>query len=238
MNGTFTFLLLIFLLQACNNVADNQHKSENNDNEIAFDEPFDTFKTNLQQAVKEKNLVKLKPLFADYIMESNDGCAYPGCSQEDFFDIYFNPETSPINDWQMMSDILRFGFEQTKTYYRTEDSTEVYYTAPAYPDSTFNPEKEAYIIREWTYIYEKPTAASKPITKVVHLERLDCICDYSRDDAYITQNDTVWIKVKVPGMKYGYTPLQHTSNSIEKHIIVKKINGRWKIIEYYHTPGC
>lgn len=236
MKNTFAFLLLILLLQACNNASDNRHESINNESEITFDEPFDSFKTNLQQAIKAKNIAALKPLFADAIMESNDGCGYPGCSQKDFFEMYFTSDTS--KDWDIAQTIIRFGFAPTKDEYHNEDTLSEYYFAPVYPDSNFNAEKEVYIIREWTNIYEKPTASSKPITKVVHLDRLDCICDYSRDDAYITHNDSTWIKVKVPGMKYGYAPLQYTSNYISKYMLVKKINGKWKIVEYYNTPGC
>lgn len=236
MKNELIYLVLIAFLSACNNTSDSNKKVVKGEVEMFYDESFDNFKTKLQQAVKHKNLVALKPLFADSIMESNDGCGYPGCSQDEFFEIYFTTDTS--DDWDIAKAIVSFGFETGNQQYHNLDTLSAYYVAPAYSDSSFNPEKEIYIIREWTYIYEKPTASSKPVTKAVYNERLDCICDYSRDDAYITHNDTTWIKVKVPGMKYGYTPLQHTSNFISKYMLVKKINGRWSIVEYYDTPGC
>lgn len=94
MKNTTLSLLLLILCAACNNTADGNKKIANVPSPIADDEPFDTFKHNFQEAIRQKDLKKLKPLFADTIMESKDGCGYPGCTQDDFFEIYFASDSA------------------------------------------------------------------------------------------------------------------------------------------------
>ena len=53
------------------------------------DPDFQRFRGALDQALIQKDLASLKLLFADTIYESNDGCGWPGCTQETFFDYYF-----------------------------------------------------------------------------------------------------------------------------------------------------
>lgn len=78
-------LVLILLISACNSKSQNSKtNSIYPDQKIAYSN-VDSFINVLHAAVDQKNITLLQTLFADTILESNDGCPAPGCSKSRFF---------------------------------------------------------------------------------------------------------------------------------------------------------
>jgi len=118
-------LVLILFLSACNSNNQNSKTNSNYRDQIIAYSNVDSFINVLHAAVEQKNITLLHTLFADTILESNDGCPAPGCSKADFFEMYFKDTTS--NDWNILDAAIKLGFQRNDTsIYATKTNIESY----------------------------------------------------------------------------------------------------------------
>ncbi len=57
--------------------------------ESYLDSEFVKFKNELLRCVINKGTTGLRSLLAERILESNDGCGNPGCTKDEFINMYF-----------------------------------------------------------------------------------------------------------------------------------------------------
>ncbi len=204
-----------------------------------LDLDFFKFKNELLISVMEKDTTKLKSLLADRVFESNNGCGYPGCSKEEFIEMYFKNQ---VNDdtWNDLLKIIRFGFariedQDTKVGVPHE---EIVFQGPSY-HRKIKTGDEILILGENVNIREKPSLNGK-IIKTSSFEIFNCDCNITtmKKSTYQKVDGIDWLEIKLGNGNYGYVSANLTSYNLIKELTIGKVNGEWKIVSYFNPPGC
>lgn len=207
--------------------------------ETYLDKDFWTFRAKLEEAIINKSTTKLKKLLADKVRESNDGCGASGCDKDEFIEYYFG-DGSVDETWEEIKTVVRFGFIR-----RIDEYTEMpvkhdktVFQAPSYL-SEIDEDNEIIVLGEKVNIREQPSLNAKVI-KQASYEVFKCDCNIltSKETTYQTKEGIGWLEIYLENNKIGYIAAKYTSYEIIKEMTVGKINGKWKIISYYHSPGC
>jgi hypothetical protein len=53
-----------------------------------------------------------------------------------------------------------------------------------------------------------------------------------------TKDGMDWIEISLPEGGTGYVAMRYTSYPIAKNLTIARVKGEWKIIEWFHAPGC
>lgn len=199
---------------------------------------FFKFKNELLNVVLERDTTKLKSLLADRVFESNNGCGYPGCSKDDFVEMYFKYDVE--NTWKDMLKIIRFGFVRIED----EDPNmgvsheKIVFQGPSY-HRKIDSGNEILILGENVNIREKPSLDSK-IIRTASFERFDCDCNINtvKKSTYQKVDGIDWLEIKLENGNYGYVSAELTSYKLIKEMTIGKVNGEWKIVTFYNSPGC
>ena len=203
-----------------------------------LDLSFWKFKVKLETCVLAKDTVKLKELLADRVFESNNGCGYPGCTREEFIEYYF--EEGNEENWNDMSQILRFGFSRKvdKDSNSVVPHNKIIFQGPSYLE-TVDTKNELIILGEKVNIREKASLTSK-IVRQASFEKFKCDCNIltMTDTTYQKVDGVGWIEIKLENGGVGYVAAEFTSYDLIKEMTIAKVNGEWKIISFYHAPGC
>ena len=206
--------------------------------ESYLDFSFLKFKAELLNCVIQKDTVKLKGFLAERVLESNDGCGYPGCTKEELIRYYFNGDSD--YSWNSMLTILRFGFT------RIEDKNpdlivpheKIVFKGPSYLNK-IDTDNEILVLGENVNIRKKPSLKSE-IIRTTSYEVFKCDCNISTmtNTTYQTVDGISWIEIKMEDNKIGYIASKLTSYDLIKEMTIAKINGEWKIISWFNSPGC
>ncbi|MGB3778671.1 MAG: SH3 domain-containing protein [Tunicatimonas sp.] len=229
MKKYLTLILLVFEFQSYGQLI-------HDDSYLDLD--FWKFKSELVSIVLEEDTARLRKMLADRILESNDGCGYPGCTKDEFIKYYFS-ESSEIT-WNNMQKILRFGFSRIED--KNPDSIvpheKTVFKGPSYLE-TVDTENELIILGEQVNIREKPNLKSEVIEQA-SFEKFKCDCNIltMTDTTYQRVDEIGWIEIKLNNGKVGYVASEFTSYGLIKEMTVAKIDGKWKIISFYQAPGC
>lgn len=215
--------------------------------ESATDASFLTFKKQLQKAVEGHDVALLLPLLADSVRESHNGiCQY--CPKQLFVATVCVPNETRPNDayfWEQAALLLNYGFvkgnpDQPNAIVEYVNAKE-FFTAPSYA------EVEVYdsvlVLAGDVAVYSAPFADSAVIAHIsygklpTHSTELHTPSPY---DHYVFNQDenTGWICVGLADGRTGYIKEAQTSATVFKEMTVAKIKGQWKIISFYHPPGC
>jgi len=217
--------LLIMLLTSFWSFSQNPINDES-----YIDESFFDFKVRLEFAIIKKDKELLKKLMYDKILEcwdSFDCAGYEGCDKNDFIDIYFKDSLSP--HWKTLKNVVKFGFSRYKDTINykhiKEPRDSLIFQAPSY--SLKN--GEVMILAKDLNVREEPNNKSN-ILKTISYQPYSCELS---DDGYVKIYDDSWIKLKFNVGTEGFVNQKYTSESIDRNLKVAKINGEWKIIEYF-----
>ena len=206
------------------------------------DVSFWQFKQKLENAVYEKDTVKLKKLLADNIFESNDVCGHPGCNKNEFIKYYYTgmKEANKDDIWNELQSIIRFGFYQAtdENLVHPVPHDNTVYIAPSYL-KTVNTDDEIIVLSQNVNIRELPNLQAK-ILKQASYEVFKCDCNVTTwKESTQQRNDGIdWLEIYLENNKTGYIAEKYTSYRIIKELKIAKVNGEWKIIWYYNKPGC
>jgi len=202
------------------------------------DESFWKFKTKLESCVIQQDTSCLKEFLADRIHESNE-YGTRGCSKDEFIGYYFRNGEDEIV-WEEMQKIIRFGFHrfESQTLELPIKHDKISFQAPSYLKA-INPELEIIILGENVNIREKPSLKAK-IIKQTSFEKFNCDCDIftTKETTFQKNNGIEWLEIYLSDGQIGYVAAKFTSYLIFKEMTISKVNGEWKIISYYHPPGC
>ncbi|WP_345277332.1 SH3 domain-containing protein [Litoribaculum gwangyangense] len=188
--------------------------------------------------VIKKDTTKLKELLAERVFESNDGCGYPGCSKEEFIKYYFNEGAE--RSWNDMFKIIRFGFirdkDENPERIVPHDSTIFY--GPSYLKNV-DTDNEIIVLGENVNIREKPSLKAK-IIRTASFEKFKCDCNIltTKKTTYQIVEGIGWLEIKLSSGEIGYVASELTSSDLIKEMTIAKVNGEWKIISFYQSPGC
>lgn len=214
-------------------------------NQNLADPSFDTFKLQLAAAVEKRDINLLSPLLGDSILESRNGlCKY--CSKAKFISISCKEDSSKVysNDfWQQAEFHLKLGFarptERNPDDYATLVQTGEHYISPPY--NYHNNNDTILVFDTGVIAYSEPFITSKPVGKV-NISAFATVNTHLADDydffIYNQDEDIAYIRIQLSNGKTGYVKQKHTSQAIYKQMTVAKINGKWKIVSFYHPPGC
>jgi hypothetical protein len=206
--------------------------------ESHLDLDFFKFKNELLNSVLEKDTTKLKSLLAESVFESNDGCGYPGCTKEAFIEMYFKYQTD--DTWSDLLKIIRYGFQKIEA----EDTNvgvpheKIIFQGPSYKRKV-DEENEVLILGANVNIREKPSLNAK-IIQTVSYEKFKCDCSTLtiKVSTYQKVDGIDWLEIKLENGNYGYVNADLTSYNLIKELTVGKVDGEWKIVSFYNSPGC
>lgn len=205
--------------------------------ESPSDATFMAFQKRLSEAIASKSLAMLKPLFADTIFESNNGCGWPGCAKADFFNYYFLADSS--EDWDIVRRIQEYGFFLVgDSLFGIPLQGKAFY-GPAY-HKDFDIAFDLVVLGKNVNIRKAPSLKS-PVIHRATFGKLHCDCNIETrtDETYVWDVDGLdWVQVRLADGRTGYVAMKFTSEAFQKRILVVKIDGRWQITRYYHPPGC
>ena len=206
--------------------------------ESYLDLSFLKFKTELLNCVIQKDTLKLKDFLAERVFESKDVCGYPGCTKDELIKYYFKEGAE--DSWKDMLTILRFGFS------RLEDENpdnivphdKIIFQGPSYLKK-IDTENQLLILGENVNIRKEPSIKSE-IIRTTTYEVFNCDCNIltMTNKTYQTVDGINWIEIKLEENKIGYVSSELTSYDLIKEMTIAKVNGEWKIISWFQSPGC
>ena len=203
-----------------------------------LDLEFWKFKSELESVVFDRDTIRLRNMLADRILESNDGCGNPGCTKDEFIKSYF--DESSESSWDDMQKILRFGFSQIEDKYPNSivPHEKMIFQGPSYLEM-IDTDNELVILAEKVNIREKPDIKSKIIDQA-SFEKFNCDCNIltMTDTTYQRGDGIGWIEIKLDDGNIGYVASEFTSYDLIKEMTIAKVDGEWRIISFYHAPGC
>lgn len=206
--------------------------------ESYLDSDFLKFKNDLLNCVIKKDTTKLKEFLAEKVFESNDGCGYPGCSKEEFIKYYFNESSE--QSWNDMFKIIRFGFirEKDENPERIVPHDSTIFYGPSYLKNV-DTDNEIIVLGENVNIREKPSLKAKVI-RTATFEKFKCDCNIltTKKTTYQIIDGINWLEIKLSSGEIGYVASELTSYDMIKEMTIAKVNGKWKIISFYQSPGC
>lgn len=196
-----------------------------------LDQSFIEFKVKLEYSIYKKDKNLLKALLYDKVLDcwdSFDCAGFDGCDKNEFISTFFEDSLSP--HWQMLKQVVRYGYSRRKdtTHYIhiTEPRDTLVFNAPSYS----TPEAgKVMILAENLNVRKEPNSNSK-ILKTISYATYPCSTDES---GYVKLYANNWIKLKFKDDTFGYVASQFTSETIDRDLKIAKINGEWKIIEYF-----
>ncbi len=206
--------------------------------ESYLDLEFLKFKTELLNCVLAKDTTKLKSFLAERVFESKDLCGYPGCTKDDLIKYYFKENAE--NSWNTMLSILRFGF--TRLEDKNPDNIvphdKIIFQGPSYLKSV-DTDNELLILGENVNVRKEPSLKAD-IIRTASYEVFKCDCNIltMTDRTYQTVDGINWIEIKLNGTEIGYVASKLTSYDLIKEMTIAKVNGKWKIISWFQSPGC
>jgi hypothetical protein len=212
--------------------------------ESPTDATFMAFKAQLQIAVDNRDVALLLPLLADSVRESiNNPCQY--CAKQFFVDMVCAPNDGYF--WEQAELLLQYGFkkggENNPSYMANKVKAKQYFTAPAFIYDA-GPYDTLLVLANEAAVHTAPFADSAIIATITygkvatHNSPIDNT--RSRYDYYIFNADenTAWVCIQLPTGQIGYVLASKTSATLYKEMTVAKLKGQWKIISFYHPPGC
>jgi hypothetical protein len=206
--------------------------------ESYLDLSFLKFKTELLQCVIEQDTTQLKNFLAERVFESNDTCGYPGCTKEELISYYFTEGAE--ESWKDMLTILRFGFSRLvdENPDRIVPHDRTIFQAPSYLKN-IDTENELLILGENVNIRKQPGLNSEILrTATYEIFKCDCNMLTMTNETYQTVDGIDWIEIKLGNEKVGYVASKLTSYTLIKELTIAKVDGQWKIISWYQSPGC
>ncbi len=216
--------------------------------ESKTDASFMAFKAQLHIAVQKKDVELLLPLLADSVRESsNNPCQY--CPKQYFVQMVCVPNKQRPNDayfWQQTELLLKYGFkkgdEQNPSYIANYVHANQYFTAPAFT-IVFDDYDTLLVLEETVKVYNAPTAQDSAISTISYGKYATVNTSERRGSqydfwVYNADEDANWAHIALPNGKTGYVLVEKTSVALYKEMTVAKINGQWKIVSFYHPPGC
>lgn len=203
-----------------------------------LDLEFLKFKTELLNCVIAKDTAKLKDFLADHVFESKDVCGYPGCTKDELIKYYFKEE--PDDSWKTMLSIIRFGFTrlEDKNPNNIIPHDKIIFQGPSYLKK-LDTDSELLILGENVNIRKQPSLKAD-IVRTTSYEIFKCDCNIltMTEKTYQTVDGINWIEIKLNETEIGYVASELTSYDLIKEMTIAKVNGKWKIISWFQSPGC
>ncbi len=243
---TFLFICLLAVTSFAQN---NPYLHTNAPN---ADESFATFKKQLSIAIKNRDIALLSPLLADTILTSINGVC-PRCPKNEFIkNVDAQNPTLPVdglpyynNFWEQAAWHIRLGFAK-----KTEDNPDFYANIIGEGEHLISPPYNYYnnydtvlLLDSNVNIFRDPTKNASVVGKASYTTLPTVSSNTAANDKYdfyIYNQDEKkgYIKVKLKNGTIGYINESKTSQTIFKQMTIAKQNGQWKIVLFYHPPGC
>lgn len=215
----FLFILLISILTVCLNVSAQERYLRPVD-EAKQDASFDTFRTDLINAVEKKDKKYLIGVLASDIKVS-----FGDDNGINSFKKFWKIDKSDSKLWDELSKVLKNGGSFTD-----EGGTKLFsapFTYSDFPDDLDWFEYQV-IFGENVNLRDRPGTQSKIITtlsyNIVKIEKSVA--------GKKNSNDYDWHKIKTLGGKTGYVSAEFVRSPIDYRAIFAKRKGKWKIIAF------
>lgn len=206
--------------------------------ESYLDLSFLKFKTEVLNCVIQKDTLKLKGFLAERVFESKNLCEYPGCTKDELIENFF--KRSPEDSWKDMLTILRFGFSrlEDENTERIVPHDKIIFQGPSYLKK-IDIENELLILGENVNIRKEPSLKSEIIrTATYEVFKCDCNISTMTNKTFQTVDGIDWVQIKLGENEIGYVASELTSYDLRREMTIAKVNGEWKIISWFYSPGC
>ncbi len=206
------------------------------------DASFVKFKTQLMQAVVDRDTAKLFPLLAAQVHVNEDRCSY--AAKECFMNQFRQGGPDAEKLWDDMMQIVSFGFSRNvikNDIYRLASEGDLIFQAPSYLNG-FDDKNKTYlfVLGQGVNVREQPNVKSKVIAQASFetLRYIDPLVTGLRSDFHF-YNGKQWFEVVLADGKTGYIIEDYVSANINRELSVKKVNGEWRIISFFSPlPKC
>ncbi len=229
MKHTGIFLLLLLLLQglfAQPAVLDESY----------LDPEFLRFKTELTLAILDKDADRLAPLLHDNLLYSKEND--PATSRQYLLESLRSDPNHP--DWKELYRLISFGFSRIKgdNPIGIASRHPYFFSAPSFE---LHPGEGTTLLVTGSSvnIRAKPGTAA-PVIATATWEWLDF--HHPVSDEVVEPNLFVdgksWFEVVLPNGQLGYIVEDFVSASLLTELVVVKTGQGWKIVSFFHAPGC
>ena len=203
--------------------------------ESYLDPEFLRFKTELTLAILDKDPDRLAPLLHDNLFYSKEIDA--AASKQTLLEDLRSPNHP---DWKELYRLISFGFTRVKGANPTEITSRHphYFTAPSF---VYTPENSNKLLVTGTTvnIRSRPGTAA-PVIATATWEWLEF--HHPVTDDLVEENLFVdgksWYEVVLSNGRIGYIVEDFVSASLLTELTVIKMERGWKIISFFHAPGC
>lgn len=196
------------------------------------DASFWEFRLKLEQSIQNKDTTAFKELMADTVFESKNGCSI--CPKDQFFSALSMSSEDEANMWSDLQSIVRYGFSRIN---QESNLGGYFFEAPSFRKNS-DQFTSVVLLGENINIREKPHLKS-PVLQQASFEAFDCDCNIAdmTESTYQEINGLAWLEIKLKNTQKGYVAVKHTSYQLSRSIIVRKVNGDWKITAYSYPPA-
>lgn len=210
------------------------------------DKSLQEFKQQLALAIEQKDTTLLYPLLGDSILESVNGlCGY--CSKQNFVGINCTKnEELPYSNgfWEQAAWHLKLGFTKSTTqnpdYYANIIKKGNHLVSPPY--NYYNNYDSILVLDSNVKVFKEPFK-NTAVLATLTFSAMPTVNDNTSDALYsfsiYNQDEKIgYVRIKLKNGNIGYVNDSKTSQTIYKQITIAKTNGQWKIVSFYHPPGC
>lgn len=206
--------------------------------ESHLDADFSRFKLELSSCVVTKDKDKFMTFLADSIRSGGEDCSSYGCSKEEFMAIYFGEWEDDA--WKELEVVMRYGFQRKEDHNKDIPvlHESLIFLAPSF-QWKFDSDRYLLVTGENVNIRKTPSTKAAIVRQAswVLLE-CDCGVQSEQDSTFQQAEGKDWVEVRENGQVLGYVAREFTSVDIFKQLIVARVDGKWKIIEFANTMGC
>lgn len=207
--------------------------------ESHLDPSFLQFKLKLTQAVLDRDAEQLRPLVHHTVNYSYDA---PEEESGDNFILLMeqSAQTGDAMYWKELYTLISWGFlRKPKTYEAPEALNERYqFQAPSF-HYTYGYWEKAVITGRNVNIRKGP-GTNFPVIRQATWEAFDWHSEV--EDEVVAENlydgERYWVELVMPDGELGYVAPEYSSTRILCELSVVKFADGWKIVSFYHPPGC
>lgn len=204
--------------------------------ESYLDPEFLQFKLDLTEAVLQRDVEKLRPLVHHTVTFSYD--APEDESGEAFIELMKQNGENWL--WDELYDLISWGFKRERITegYPEETGSNYYYHAPSFGDD-FDWHEKLVITGRNVNIRSAPGTHNPVIAQATwQVFPYHSVLFEEVVAEELTINHKGWYELVMPNGNLGYVIEDYVSARILAWLDIRKFEDGWKLVSFYHPPGC
>lgn len=204
--------------------------------ESHLDPEFLQFKIDLTEAVLQRDAEKLRPLIHHTVTFTYD--APEDESGEAFIELMKQSGDSWL--WEELYDLISWGFTRKRNdeAYPEEIGGGYYFQAPSFNDD-FDWHEKLVVTGRNVNIRSGPGTHHSVIRQATwEVFPYHSVLFEQVVAKELTINHKTWYELVMPNGELGYVIEDYVSARVLAWLDIRKFEDGWKLVSYYHPPGC